>query len=95
MISHTRTILRTSTTHQDDAVLLNIVALAGEVRSDEGARGKLDTGRLALARVGLLGPDDADTQADSLEDRAPRVGEGRRDGVAGALALADAAQDLV
>lgn len=76
-------------------MLLDIVSLTGDVRRDDGARRELDTGRLSLARVGLLGSDDADSQAHALERRAVRVGQGRGDGVARALALADAAEDLV
>lgn len=76
-------------------MLLNVVALAGDVGRDDGARRELDTGRLTLTRVGLLGLDDTDTQADALEGRAVRVRQSRRDGVASALALAAAAQHLV
>lgn len=95
MIPHTGTILRPAAPHEHHAVLLDVVPLAGDVGRDDGARRELDTRRLALARVGLLGPDDADAEADALERGAVRVGEGRGDGVAGALALADAAEDLV
>lgn len=95
MIPHTRTILRPAAPHKHHAVLLDIVSLAGDVRRHDGPRRQLDTRRLALARVGLLGPHDADSQAHALEGRAVRVGQGRGDGVACSLALADASQDLV
>lgn len=95
MIPHTRTILRPAAAHQHDRVLLDIVALARDVGGDDGARRQLDTRRLALARVGLLGPHDAHAQAHALLRRVVRVGQRRRDGVAGALALARAAEDLV
>lgn len=95
MVPHTRTILRSSAADQDHAVLLDVVALAGDVGRNDSARRELDTGRLSLARVGLLGLDDTDTQADALEGRAVCVGQGGRDGVASALALAAAAEHLV
>lgn len=95
MIPHTGAILRTPAADEHDAVLLDVVALAGDVGGDDGAGGQLNTGRLALARVGLLGAHHAHAQAHALERRAARVGERRRDGVARALALADAAEDLV
>lgn len=95
MVPHTGAILRTPAAHEHDAVLLDVVSLAGDVGGDDGARGQLDTSRLALARVGLLGADHAHAQAHALERRAARVGQCRRDGVARALALADAAEDLV
>lgn len=95
MIPHTRTILRPAAPHQHHAVLLDVVPLAGDVRRDDGPRRELDTRRLALSGIGLLGPHDADTETHALERGAVRVGEGRGDGVASALALADAAEDLV
>lgn len=76
-------------------MLLDVVALAGDVRCNNGAIGQLDTGRLALTRVGLLGLDDTNTQTDALERGTPVVGEGRGDGVARALALSAALEDLV
>lgn len=61
MIPHTRTILGSPTTHKHNAVLLDIMTLAGYVGRDDSARGKLDTSRFALARVRLLGAHDADS----------------------------------
>lgn len=87
VISHTRTILTPSAAHEDDAVLLDVVALAGDIRGDLATVRETDTGRLALARVGLLGTLDADLDADALEVRAFGVGKRGGDGVASSLAL--------
>jgi hypothetical protein len=94
MVPHTRTILGAPTTHQDDAVLLDVVALAGDVGGNDGSRGQPDTSDLALTRIGLLGLDDTDTQAHTLHGGSFGVGQSGRDGVASALALSCAAQDL-
>lgn len=95
MIPHTGAILGPAAADKHDAMLLDVVPLAGDVGRDDGARRQLDSGRLALPGVGLLGADDADAEADALQGRAVCVGEGGRDGMAGALALPDAAEDLV
>lgn len=95
MVPHAGAVLGAAAAHQHDAVLLDVVALAGYVGGDEGAARELDARRLALARVGLLGAHDADAQAHALERGRARVGERGGHGVARALALADAAQDLV
>ena len=95
MVPHTGTILGPASTHEHDAVLLDVVALAGDVGGDDGAGGQLDTGRLSLARVGLLGSHDTDSQAHALEGRGAGVGQRRRHGVTGALALTASAEDLV
>jgi hypothetical protein len=76
-------------------MLLDIMTLARHICRHHGARRKLDTRRLALARVGLLGPHDAHAQTDALLCGIVRVGECRGDGVAGAFALACTAEDLV
>lgn len=95
VISHTRAILSPSATHEHNTVLLNVVALAGNVGSNDSSRRELHTGRLSLARVGLLGPHDTHTQTHTLERRTRRVRQCRRDGVTCALALSDPAQHLV
>src|SRR5689334_11277376 len=69
MIPHTGTVLTPPPAHQHDAVLLDIVALSGDVGRDRPAGGQPHTGRLALARVGLLGPRDADLEAHALAHR--------------------------
>lgn len=87
MVADTGAILTTAAAHEDDGVLLDVVALAGDVGGDHAAVGEADTGGLALARVGLLGPRDAHLQTDALHLRAARVGQSRGDGVAGSLRL--------
>lgn len=87
MVPHTGTILTPASAHQNDAVLLNVVALAGDVRRDDLAGGEPDTRRLALARVGLLGPRDAHLYAHALHEGALLLREGRGHGVPGLLAL--------
>lgn len=60
MIAHTGTILTATAAHKHDGVLLDIVALAGDVGGDHAAGGQTHTRRLTLARVGLLRPCDSD-----------------------------------
>lgn len=95
MISHTRTILRPPSPHKHHTMLLDIMSLARDIRRNHRARRKLHTRRLALTGIGLLRPHDTDTQTNALEGRAVRVGQRGGDGVARALSLSDAAQDLV
>lgn len=76
-------------------MLLNIVALSGDVCRHDVARSQLHTSNLALARVGLLRSHDTHSEADALLGRTVRRGEGGRDGVACSLSLARAAEDLV
>lgn len=95
MIPHTRTILTAAASDQHDGMLLDVVPLAGDVRRDRPSGRQPDSGRLALARVGLLGARDADLEADALALRGEDLREGRGDGVAGSLGFAAAAEDLV
>lgn len=90
MISHTGTILRTTTSDQHHGMLRDVVALAGDVGSDNLAGRKTHTRSLALARVGLLGSHDAHLHAHALERRGLDRGQGRGDGVASALGFAAA-----
>lgn len=90
MVAHAGAVLAAAAADEDDGVLLDVVALAGDVGGDHAARGQAHTGGLALARVGLLGARDADLEADALLLRAPRVRERGGHGVAGALRLAAA-----
>lgn len=76
-------------------MLLNIVSLTRDIRSNNSASRKLNTSGLAFSRVGLLGSDDTNTETHALESRTVRVGQGRRDGVTGSLALSNTAEDLV
>lgn len=85
MVSHTGAILCPPTAHEHDAVLLNVVPLAGDVRRDDLASGQPHTGGLALARVGFLGLGDADFDADALERGRVDARERRGYGVAGSL----------
>lgn len=89
MIPHTGTILTASAADKHDTVLLNVVALAGNVGRDMAARAETHTSSLTLSGIGLLGPLNTDFEADTLLLRALRIGEGRRDGVASALASSD------
>lgn len=88
MVADTGAVLGAAAADEDDAVLLDVVALSRDVGGDHAAGGQADTGRLALARVGLLGLDDADLEADALLLRAVGVGQRGRDGVARPLRLA-------
>src|SRR3954447_8016260 len=55
LVAHTREVLHTTTTHEHDRVLLQVVADAGDVGRDLDARGEAHTGDLAQRGVGLLG----------------------------------------
>jgi len=85
VVPHTGTILGSAAAHEHDAVLLDVVALAGDVGRDHLAVGQAHTGSLALTRVGLLGLLDADLDADALELGRLDGGQGGRDGVTGSL----------
>lgn len=54
-IPNTRQILRTTTTHKNHTMLLQIVSLSLNVRHGLLASGKLYTSHLPLRRVGFLG----------------------------------------
>lgn len=90
LVPHTRTVLRPAAPDQDHAVLLDVVALARDVGRDGLAGGQAHTCRLPLARVGLLGPRDADLDAHALALRVVAAGQGGRDGVAGSAGFAAA-----
>lgn len=95
VISHTGTILRSTSSNKNHTVLLNIMSLARDIRRNNRTRRELHTSRLSFTRVGLLRSHDTDTQTHALESRAVRIGQRRGDGVACSLALSNAAQDLV
>jgi uncharacterized phage protein gp47/JayE len=95
VVSHTRTILRSSTPDKHDTVLLDVVTLTGDIRRHDISAAQLNTRNLALSRVGLLGTNDTDTQTHALLRRALGGGQGWRGCVASALALAAAAEDLI
>lgn len=90
VVPHAGAVLAAAAADEDDAVLLDVVALAGDVGRDDAAAREAHAGRLALARVGLLGPRDADLEAHALELGGADLREGRGDGVARALGLAAA-----
>lgn len=71
-------------------MLLDVVALARDVGRDGLAGGQAHTRRLPLARVGLLGPRDADLDAHALALGVVAAGQGGRDGVAGSAGFAAA-----
>jgi len=95
MIPHTRTILCTSTSHQHNTMLLNIVSLARNIRRNNSSSGKLHTSGFSLTRVGLLGSNNTNTETDTLQSGTICVGQSRRDSVACALAFSDTAEYLV
>src|SRR5689334_15625119 len=55
LVTHTGEVLHTTTTHEHDAVLLEVVVLTGDVCGDLDAAGQAHTGDLAQRRVRLLG----------------------------------------
>lgn len=82
-VPHTGTILGAPAAHEHDAVLLDVVALSRNVRGDGFARRQTHTRRLTLARVGLLGPRNADFDAHAFALRIFAASQGGRDGVTG------------
>jgi len=85
MVAHTGTILTTSTAHENDRMLLDVVALAGDIGCDHAAGRQTDTRRLALTGVGLLRSRDTDFQAHALLLRTKRGRQSGRDSVARSL----------
>jgi len=65
-VPHTRQILSTTTTHQDHAVFLQVMAFSLNVRHDRVSIGQLDSSDLALGRVRLLGFHDKNLGTDTL-----------------------------
>ena len=66
-------------------MLLDIVSLAGDERRDDSARRQPHTRRLSLARIGLLGSDHADLDANALQHGRLDGGQGGGGGVACSL----------
>src|ERR1700761_485551 len=54
LVTHTRQVLHTTTTHQHHRVLLQVVTLTGDVCGDLNLAGQLDTRDLPERRVRLL-----------------------------------------
>lgn len=95
MISHTGTILRSTAPNEHNTMLLDIMSLARDIRRNNRPGRQLDTSSLSLSRVGLLGSHDTDTEAYAFQCGTMRVCEGGGHGVTSALALSNAAEDLV
>src|SRR4051812_41892763 len=64
LVANTGEILHAAATHEHDAVLLEVVADAGDVGGDLDAAGESDAGDLAQRRVRLLGRGRVDAGAD-------------------------------
>lgn len=69
VIPDTRQIADTTTTHQDNRVFLEIVALAWNINRDFAPIGEPNTRDLPQSRVGLLGSHRANDEANSLLER--------------------------
>src|SRR3954454_6974126 len=65
LVAHTRQILDAATAHEHDGVLLQVVALAGDVGGDLDRAGDPHAGDLAQRRVRLLGRGRVDAGADA------------------------------
>src|SRR6478735_6581034 len=92
MVAHTRKVAHTAATDQHDAVLLEVVAFAGNVADDFALVGQADLGNLAQSRVRLLRGRGIDTGADTA---LLRVLFHRRDLRLGLLRFATLADQLV
>ncbi|KCB21100.1 hypothetical protein L544_0017 [Bordetella hinzii OH87 BAL007II] len=65
VITHTGQVLHTTATHQDDRVLLQVVAFAADVRNDFVTVGQTHLGNLTQSGVRLLGGGGVDTGANA------------------------------
>src|SRR5690242_9781575 len=65
VVAHARKVANTAAADQHDAVLLEVVALAGDVADDLALVGQADLGNLAKRRVRLLRGRRVDTGADA------------------------------
>ena len=70
VVAHAGQVLHAAAAHEHDAVLLQVVALAGDVGRDLDAVGQPHAGDLAQRRVGLLRRLGVDARADALALRA-------------------------
>lgn len=95
MISHTGTILRTSTSNQHNRMLLHIVSLSWNITVHNSSSTQANSGGLALSGIGLLWLCDSDFQAHALELWCVGCGHSRRGLLTRALGLAAAIGDLV
>src|SRR3954462_8753756 len=92
MVANARKVAHTAAADQHDAVLLEVVALAGDVADHFALVGQADLGHLAQRRVGLLRGRRIDPGADSA---LLRVLLHRRDLRLGLLRFATLADQLV
>src|SRR3954469_11534711 len=81
LVAHARQVLDAAAAHEHHGVLLQVVALAGDVRRDLHAVGEPDAGDLAQSRVRLLRRHGVDARA-----HAPALGRGHL-GLAAATGL--------
>src|SRR5688572_3738460 len=79
LVAHTRQVAHTATTHEHDRVLLQVVALAGDVGGDLDTTRQTNSGDLAQRGVRLLGGVRVDPGAHTTTLR--RTLEGRRLGL--------------
>src|SRR5919107_124578 len=80
VIAHARKIADTAAADQHDAVLLEVVALAGDVADHFALVGQADLGHLAQRRVRLLGRRRIDARADAAALRRGPPGPARVSG---------------
>src|SRR5690606_15140177 len=92
LVANARQVLHATAAHEHDRVLLQVVALAGDVGRDLDAAGEAHAGDLAQCRVGLLGRVGEHARAHTTALR--RALEGRRLGL-GRLGLAALADQLL
>src|ERR1700676_1914400 len=89
LVSDTGEVLHTPTTHQHDRVLLEVVALAGDVGGHLEPTGEADPGHLAERRVRLLRGVGVDAGAHAPALGCSPEGRGLRLGRLGSPAFAD------
>lgn len=94
MIPHTRTILTPPPSHKHNTMLLNVMALARDIRRNDSPRTQSNTRRFPLCRVGLLRLRDADFETYAFQFRCLDVMESWGDGFTGSL-LGSAALDVL
>src|SRR5699024_2634086 len=92
LVTHTREVLHTTAADEHDRVLLQVVALTGDVRGDLDLARELHTGALAECGVRLLGSGRVHTGAHAAPLRA--APEGRRRVLRG-LVLPSLADELL
>src|SRR3979411_3033340 len=76
LVTNTRQVLDSATTHEHHRVLLEVVTFTGDVGGDLAAAGQLHTRALAQRRVRLLGGRGVHASAHATPLRAPLEGRG-------------------